>query len=172
MSYILILFLHGTSPISSRKKIEIDFDTISTCSYKLNARKQTTNTSTMATEIAQALDAGKWYTGDVEPSSFKSFWTWTTNTKYADGSNYTGNLDRFGKRTGRGTFRSPIYLYGSYDIENKASAATIVNWMEYYGEWRNDKPNGWGIVKSYRGNGLSTTKYEGIWANGEPVNDP
>jgi hypothetical protein len=21
-------------------------------------------------------------------------------------------------------------------------------------------------------NGLSTTKYEGVWANGEPVNDP
>ena len=99
-------------------------------------------------------------------------WTWTNQTKYSDGSSYTGNLDRFGKRTGRGTFRSPIYFYGSFDIDNKASAATIVNWMEYYGEWCDDKPNGWGIVKSRRGNGLSTTKYEGIWANGELVNDP
>lgn len=140
-----------------------------------SSSKQTpTNASTMATTISEAtaaIRAGKWYTGEVEPS-FKGFWTWTNQTKYADGSSYTGNLDRFGKRTGRGTFRSPIYFYGSFDVLNKDSAATIVNWMEYYGEWRNDKPNGWGIVKSYRGNGLSTTKYEGIWANGEPTNDP
>ena len=120
-----------------------------------SSSKQTpTNTSTMATEHASEI------------------WTWTNQTKYANGSNYTGNLDRFGKRTGRGTFRSPIYFYGSFDVDNKASAAMIVNWMEYYGEWRDDKPNGWGIVKRYRGNGLTTTKYEGIWANGEPVNDP
>ena len=160
----------GRRPFSPTRKLKW----ISTPSpHVVTSSTQETNTptSTMATEIAQALDAGKWYTGDVEPS-FKSFWTWTTNTKYADGSSYTGNLDRFGKRTGRGTFRTPIYFYGSFDVVNKASAATIVNWMEYYGEWRNDKPNGWGIVKSYRGNGLSTTKYEGIWANGEPVNDP
>jgi len=99
-------------------------------------------------------------------------WTWTNQTKYANGSNYTGNLDRFGKRTGRGTFRSPIYFYGSFDVDNKASAATIVNWMEYYGEWCDDKPDGWGSVKRYRGDATTITIYEGVWANGVPVNDP
>jgi len=125
----------------------------------------------MATNIVKAIEAiraGKWFTGDTEPSS-ESVWTWTTNAKYADGSNYTGNLDRFGKRTGRGTFRAPIYFYGAIEDEN---TATIVNWMEYYGEWRNDKPNGWGIAKRHRGDGRSTILYKGVWAHGDPVNDP
>jgi hypothetical protein len=114
----------------------------------------------MATELAIAHT--------TEPS-FKSFCTWTNETKYADGSTYKGNLDRFGKRTGTGRFRTPIYIYGAYDI---SKASTLLNWMEYNGEWCNDKPCGWGIVKRHRGDGTTTTTYEGVWANGSPLNDP
>jgi hypothetical protein len=115
----------------------------------------------MATEIASA-------SATVLPQ-FKSCFTWTTGTKYANGSNYTGQLDRFGNRVGMGTLRTPIYFYGAIDAENTAS---IVNWMEYKGEWADDKPNGSGVARRYRGDGTSTILYNGIWAKGDPVNDP
>jgi len=94
--------------------------------------------------------------------------TWTNRMKYADGSNYTGYLDRYGNRTGTGTLRSPIYFYGVVEAENTAS---IVNWMEYRGEWKNDKPSGQGIARRYHGNGASTVLYNGIWAHGAPINE-
>lgn len=115
----------------------------------------------MATEIASA-------SATVLPP-FKSCITWTKGMKYADGSNYTGQLDRFGNRTGSGTLRTPIYFYGAIEDENTAS---IVNWMEYKGEWADDKPSGEGVVRRYRGDGTYTILYNGIWAHGCPVNDP
>jgi hypothetical protein len=89
--------------------------------------------------------------------------------KYADGSIYTGQLDRFGKRTGSGTLRAPIYFYGAIEDENTAS---IVNWMEYKGEWADDKPSGSGVARRYRGDGTYTVLYNGIWDHGCPVVDP
>ena len=89
--------------------------------------------------------------------------------KYADGSIYTGQIDRFGNRVGSGTLRAPIYFYGAIEDENTAS---IVNWMEYVGEWRENKPCGLGMAKRYRGDMLAKIVYQGEWANGEPVNEP
>jgi hypothetical protein len=129
-------------------------------------KKQTPTSSTMATEIAYVPSIAN---SNPERSSCNSIWTWTKGMKLADGSIYTGYLDRFGKRTETGTLRTPIYLYGAIEDENTAS---IVNWMEYRGEWHNDKPNGQGIVRRYRGNGTSIILYNGIWANGCPVNEP
>jgi hypothetical protein len=95
---------------------------------------------------------------------------WTEATvKGVDGSIYKGHLDRFGGRTGFGTLRSPIYLYGVYDQANPLS---ITNWMEYMGEWRDNQPNGTGIMRRYRGDGKANIVYNGEWVNGEPVNDP
>ena len=84
---------------------------------------------------------------------------WTNNLKYSDGSNYKGLIDRYGKRSGYGRHRYPVI--GKNET-----------WMEYYGQWRNDKPNGKGQVKIFHGNLLSSVVYEGDWINGEPVNDP
>ena len=93
-----------------------------------------------------------------------------TVVKYADGSIYKGNVARNGERVGFGTLRTPIYLYGVLDSKNTASS--IVNWMEYVGEWRDNKPCGLGMAKRYRGDTLATILYQGEWANGEPVNEP
>ena len=117
----------------------------------------------MATEIASAS-----VSATVLPQ-FKSCITWTKGMKYADGSIYTGQLDRFGNRVGSGTLRAPIYFYGAIEDENTAS---IVNWMEYKGEWADDKPSGEGVARRYRGDGTYTILYNGIWAKGCPVNDP
>ena len=50
--------------------------------------------------------------------------------------------------------------------------SSMLTWMEYKGEWCNDKPCGYGIIKRYRGDGTSKIIYEGEWTNGEPANDP
>ena len=128
----------------------------------------------MATEIASAnqfsYNANMTTNMTTEQHSFKSTWTWAKNVKHDDGSIYTGYLDRYGKRTGTGTFRTPI------NSGHESTAYPIATWMEYKGEWRNDKPHGMGIARRYRGGTesfcVSTLIYKGIWANGEPVNDP
>jgi len=127
---------------------------------------QPTTSSTMATEIASASATAS---ATVLPPFKSSCFTWTKGMKYADGSNYTGQLDRFGNRVGMGTLRTPIYFYGAIEDENKAS---IVNWMEYKGEWADDKPSGSGVARKYRGDGTYTVLYNGIWAHGCPVVDP
>lgn len=118
----------------------------------------------MAT-IASTHETGKWHAGELD-----CFCTWTTLTKYTDGSTYTGYLDRYGKRTGAGTFRVAIYSTIS------SAAYPIATWMEYKGEWLNDKPHGMGVARRYRGGTesfcVSTLIYNGVWANGEPVEDP
>jgi hypothetical protein len=101
--------------------------------------------------------------------SSSSSLTWAKNVKQHDGSNYTGQLDRFGNRAGMGTLRTSIYIFGSFDTGN---IATLINWMEYHGAWRNDKPNGFGTAMRYRGDGNSTIVYKGEWVDGVPVNDP
>ena len=88
--------------------------------------------------------------------------------KYADGSIYTGHLTRDGRRTGQGTLRSPIMVYGEVDPHNPSS---IIRYMEYAGFWDDNKPNGWGVIKKYSGD-KSVLIYQGEWFNGEPVNDP
>jgi hypothetical protein len=132
-------------------------------------KKQTSTSSTMATMATEIAYVPSIANSNSERSSCNSIWTWTKGMKLADGSIYTGYLDRFGKRTETGTLRTPIYFYGAIEDENTAS---IVNWMEYRGEWHNDKPNGQGIARRYRGNGTSIILYNGIWANGCPVNEP
>jgi hypothetical protein len=97
-----------------------------------------------------------------------SVWTQTRIT-YADGSTYRGHLDRVGNRTGFGTYRTPIMLFGVYDPQNTAS---LVNWREYMGEWKNDEANGFGIMRRYRGDGTCTVEYEGQWLNGHKVTKP
>ena len=153
----------------------MDLCTISICSYELNARKQTSTSSTMATEIDYVpsvantnadVNVNATNSDPIECEHLLAYWT---TVKLADGSIYTGYLDRFGKRREMGTLRTPIYFYGAIEDENKAS---IVNWMEYHGEWHDDKPNGSGVVRRYRGDGTSIILYNGIWANGCPVNEP
>ena len=95
-----------------------------------------------------------------------SSWTYTRGLKYTDGSIYTGQLDRYGKRFGTGTMRNPMYIYGAYD---PANTAALVNWTEYSGEWRNNLPNGHGIVRKRRGDGTCITVHEGEWVNGQPA---
>jgi len=97
-----------------------------------------------------------------------SVWTQTRLT-YADGSTYRGHLDRVGNRTGFGTYRTPIMLFGVYDPQNTASLA---NWREYMGEWNNDEASGFGIMRRYRGDGTCTVEYEGQWLNGHKVTKP
>ena len=128
----------------------------------------------MATEIASAnqfsYNTNMTANMTTEQHSFKSTWTWAKNVKHDDGSIYTGYLDRYGKRTGTGTFRTPI------NSGHESTTYPIATWMEYKGEWRNDKPHGMGLARRSRGGTesfcVSTLIYKGIWANGEPVNDP
>lgn len=93
----------------------------------------------------------------------------TTIVKSSDGSIYKGELDRYGKRTGFGTFRTPIMVYGVYD---PANTPRLLHWLEYQGEWRDDEANGHGILRRYRGDGTNFVEHEGEWKFGEPVFEP
>ena len=90
----------------------------------------------------------------------------TRIVKSADGSIYKGELDRYGKRTGFGTLKAPMMVYGVYD---PANPSRLLHWMEYSGEWHEDEANGHGILRRYRGDGTNKVEHEGLWKNGEPA---
>ena len=142
------------------KKIEMVLSHREECSE--TEKHQTSKT--MAT-VAANTNTTKTNTHNAfikEQFGHDSVWTQSCIT-YADGSTYKGHIDRVGNRTGFGTYRTPIMLFGVYDPQNTAS---IVNWREYMGEWNNDEANGFGIMRRYRGDGTCTIEYEGQWLNG------
>jgi hypothetical protein len=98
----------------------------------------------------------------------EKFLTWAKHVKYTDGSIYRGNLDRYGNRTGFGILRSPITVFGVYDSRN---TNTLLHWTEATGQWLNDKAHGFGITLIHRGDGTKSTIFEGVWQNGEPLED-
>ena len=96
---------------------------------------------------------------------FADIWT-EARVKCSDGSIYKGHLDRNGNRTGFGTLRCPIMVYGAID---PADMSKLIHWLEYQGEWQDDEANGYGILRRYRGDGTIKVVYEGQWKNGEQV---
>lgn len=133
-------------------------------------------TSIMATTYLSNGKNRKAFTGNSGSGSgigidlsFES-WSYTKGMTYNDGSVYKGDIDRFGKRSGFGTYRAPI-VFKKFE-DSTTTLSSMLTWMEYKGEWCNDKPCGYGIIKRYRGDGTSKIIYEGEWINGEPVNDP
>ena len=90
-------------------------------------------------------------------------WSYTESAKMSDGSFYKGYLNRFGKRTGTGIWRSPITIFGAYDPQNIKS---MFHWTEYEGVWKNDLPNGYGVLRSCCGDGTKRLDYEGVWVDG------
>ena len=90
-------------------------------------------------------------------------WSHTESAKMSDGSFYKGYLDRFGKRTGTGVWRSPMTIFGAYDPQNVKS---MFHWTEYEGEWKNDLPNGFGYLRKCCGDGTKVIVFEGRWLNG------
>jgi hypothetical protein len=99
------------------------------------------------------MNRAKWYSGEIEPS-FKS---WThTHVRMQNGDIYKGTIIR-GQRSGYGVYRV---------VGEDPRAQELVNWTEYEGEWRNDKPNGYGIMRHMRGDGLVRIIHDGEWING------
>jgi hypothetical protein len=103
-------------------------------------------------------------------SNPEEFLTGIEETKeYEDGSIYKGTIDKaFGNRTGFGVLRSPITMFGAYDSQNPD---TLLHWTEYAGQWLNDKEHGFGIMRRCRGDGTTSIIFEGMWENGEPLED-
>jgi len=115
--------------------------------------------------ILDQMSISSWYTGSVEPT-FKS---WTYNTiKMKNGNVYKGTLIR-GLRSGYGLCCSEPYFYGVMD-EN-TNTQSLIHWTEYKGDWRYDKPHGFGILRQMRGDGLVTLIYQGEWKYGEKSDD-
>jgi len=86
--------------------------------------------------------------------------------RYTDGSMYTGQLTRDGKRSGTGICRYPMIMYG----EVTGNPDTLLHWMEYVGEWENDKPS-IGQLTHVRGDGRRIVKFTGRWKHGEPIEE-
>jgi hypothetical protein len=92
---------------------------------------------------------------------------------YTDGSVYMGHM-RDGKRHGRGTLRTPAFVYGEmsasiYTSDEAAENAHLAKWHEYAGMWENDKMHGYGVNVRKSGDGSEFVIFEGNWVNGVPT---
>ena len=90
--------------------------------------------------------------------------------------NYTGNdnICLSHLRHGRGTLRTPAFVYGSmylknYTSEEAAKNAHLAKWHEYAGTWENDKLHGYGVHVQKSGSGSEIVIFEGIWEHGKPT---
>lgn len=97
---------------------------------------------------------------------------------YPDGTVYMGHMrhDAAGgghkKRHGRGTLRTPAFVYGemkNYTSDEAAENAHLAKWHEYAGTWENDKLHGHGVHVQKSGDGGEILVFEGIWENGKPM---
>ena len=99
---------------------------------------------------------------------------------YKDGSVYMGEMKN-GLRHGRGTLRTPAYVYSlqnkhtpalqhehEYTSENAVENAHLAKWHEYIGYWENDKMHGPGVHLWKSGNGSEVTLFQGEWVHGQP----
>ena len=90
---------------------------------------------------------------------------------YKDGSVYMGEMEN-GLRHGRGTLRSPAYVYSLQNKytsrENAVENAHLAKWHEHIGYWENDKMHGQGVHLWKSGNGAEITVFQGEWVNGQP----
>jgi hypothetical protein len=89
---------------------------------------------------------------------FKNVWTQAA-VKNTDGSTYVGHLDRFGNRVGFGTFKMRVddCIYAAKDLHNRPS---LEHWLEYTGVWKDDEPNGFGIMR--RASSRRWKKHRGV----------
>lgn len=96
---------------------------------------------------------------------------------YLDGSVYMGHMCAHEggaekRRHGRGTLRTPAFVYGemkNYTSDEAAENAHLAKWHEYSGTWENDKLNGHGVHVQKSGDGGEILIFEGIWNRGKPV---
>ena len=99
---------------------------------------------------------------------------------YPDGSVYMGHMrgddaDASGaghKRHGRGTLRTPAFVYGemkNYTSDEAAENAHLAKWYEYAGTWENDQLHGHGVHVQKSGDGGEILIFEGIWEHGKPT---
>jgi hypothetical protein len=77
-------------------------------------------------------------------------------------------------RHGRGTLRTPAFVYGSMYMKNYTSEeaeenAHLAKWHEYAGTWENDKLHGYGVHIQKSGSGGEIVIFEGIWEHGKPT---
>ena len=76
-------------------------------------------------------------------------------------------------RHGRGTLRTPAFVYGiplkNYTSDEAVENAQYAKWYEYAGTWENDKLHGYGVNVQKSGDGREIVIFEGTWENGKPV---
>jgi hypothetical protein len=103
---------------------------------------------------------------------------------YSDGTVYMGHMRMNDPtsitngglshlRHGRGTLRTPAFVYGmplkNYTSEEAAENAHLAKWHEYAGTWKDDKLHGYGLHVQKSGNGGEIVIFEGAWDNGKPM---
>ena len=85
------------------------------------------------------------------------------NMRMKDGTCYNGTIVG-GERNGFGVYRGIPLMYGVV----RDSGEELVHWMEYCGEWQDDKPHGFGILRNVSGDGNFRIVFEGSWLRAIP----
>jgi hypothetical protein len=86
-----------------------------------------------------------------------------THLRMKDGTTYNGTIVG-GERNGLGLFRGVPLMYGVV----RGTGEELVHWTEYYGEWKDDMPHGFGILRNVSGDGNVRNVFEGSWLKGIP----
>ena len=87
---------------------------------------------------------------------------------YPNGSCYIGEVSRDGLKHGKGQLTTAATVVNDRDerVTMTEFNAGTAKWIEYEGEWVNDKMHGPGIMREMRGDGSSIIAYDGVWRNG------
>jgi len=95
------------------------------------------------------------------------------NTNCGGGGGGGGGSGLSHVRHGRGTLRTPAFVYGmllkTYTSDEATENAHLAKWHEYTGTWENDKLHGYGVHVQKSGSGSEIVIFEGIWADGKPM---
>jgi hypothetical protein len=109
---------------------------------------------------------GGQYVGEYKDNNYHGQGKFT----FPDGEKYVGSFKK-GKYDGQGTYTNANgdKYVGEYKEGKKHGLGmkTLTDGSWYYGEWSNDIPHGQGILFSDR----STTREEGIWADGKFIRE-
>jgi hypothetical protein len=90
---------------------------------------------------------------------------------YPNGSCYLGEVSPDGLKHGKGQLSTRAIVVNTRGVTVAMSEANAwsAKWIEYEGQWVNDKMHGPGIMREMRGDGSSVIIYDGAWDNGERV---
>jgi hypothetical protein len=88
---------------------------------------------------------------------------------YDDGSCFIGGVKN-GKKHGKGVLSTLAFVYSAHG-RSSSENAHLAKWNEYRGVWVDDKMHGPGEMVRMCANGDKLVLFEGMWDNGQQIEE-